>query len=146
MPPSLRGPGRSGCWSVQGSRATSDSLPAPTQDSASPTLNCSSIWRIWNDKQRHQHSEPAKKKTSAYLSANLQYPLLPSSKSTFSQPFKDQCISEVVRIGSIFILHPSVYSSFIIFILHLSKLWKAKFFILCDVIFLAKLQGGIWNW
>ena len=24
---------------------------------------------------------------------------------------------------------------------HLSKLWKAKFFILCDVIFLVRLQG-----
>ena len=36
---------------------------------------------------------------------------LPSSKSTFSQPFKEKCISEVVRIGSIIILH-------------LIKLWK----------------------
>ena len=54
-----------------------------------------------------------------------QFPLtlsLPSSKSTFSQPFKDKCISDVVRIGNV--------------IFHLSKqLWKAKFFILCDVIF-----------
>ena len=53
---------------------------------------------------------------------------LPSSKSTFSQPFKDKCISKVVGIGSIIIFH-------------LSKLWKDKFFILCDVIFLVKLQG-----
>ena len=36
--------------------------------------------------------------------------------------------SDVVRIGSIIIFH-------------LSKLWKAKFFILCDVIFLVRLQG-----
>ena len=48
-------------------------------------------------------------------------------------------ISEVVRIGS----------SIIIF--QLSKLWKAKFFILCDVIFLVRLQEefGIdhsWEW
>ena len=43
--------------------------------------------------------------------------------STFSQ---EKCISEVVRIGIIF-YHPS-------------KLWKAKFFILCDVIFLVRLQ------
>ena len=35
--------------------------------------------------------------------------------------------SEVVRIGSI--------TSF-----HLSKLWKAKFSILCDVIFLVRLE------
>ena len=26
-------------------------------------------------------------------------------------------------------------------IFHLSKRWKAKFFILCDVIFLVRLQG-----
>ena len=43
-----------------------------------------------------------------------------SSKSTFSQPLKRKCISEMVRIGSIIIFH-------------LSKLWKAKFFVLCDV-------------
>ena len=32
---------------------------------------------------------------------------LPRSKSTFSQPFKEKCINEVVRIGSIIIFHPS---------------------------------------
>ena len=53
---------------------------------------------------------------------------LPSSKRTFSQPFKEKCISEVMRIGSIIIFH-------------LSKLWKAKFFILCGVIFLVRLLG-----
>ena len=37
-------------------------------------------------------------------------------------------MSEVVRIGSIIIFH-------------LSKLRKAKFFILCDVILLVGLQG-----
>ena len=40
---------------------------------------------------------------------------------------KRKCISEVVRIGSIIIFH-------------LSKLGKAKFSILCDVIFLARQQ------
>ena len=39
----------------------------------------------------------------------------PRSKRTFSQPFKDKCIREGVRVGSIIILHPS-------------KLWKAKSF------------------
>ena len=48
-------------------------------------------------------------------------------KSTFSQPFKEKCISDVVRIDSIIIFH-------------LSKLWKVKFFILCDVTFLVRLQ------
>ena len=53
---------------------------------------------------------------------------LPSSKSTFSQPLKEKCISEVVRIGSITIFR-------------LSELWKAMFFILCEVIFLMRPQG-----
>ena len=32
---------------------------------------------------------------------------LPSSKTTFSQPFKEQCIREVVRVGSIIIFYLS---------------------------------------
>ena len=51
-----------------------------------------------------------------------------SSKSTFSQPFKRKCISEVARTGSTIIFH-------------LGKLWKAKFSIPCDAIFLVRLQG-----
>ena len=51
---------------------------------------------------------------------------------------KRNCISEVVRIGSIIIFH-------------LSKLWKANFFIRCGVIFLVRLQGKFevdrsWEW
>ena len=47
------------------------------------------------------------------------------SELILSQPFKGKmCASEVVRIVSMIICH-------------LNKLWKAKFFILCDVIFLA---------
>ena len=43
-------------------------------------------------------------------------------------------VSEVVGIGSIIIFH-------------LSKLWKAKVFILCDVIFISgEAAGEIWNW
>ena len=56
----------------------------------------------------------------------------PSAKRTFSQPFKERCISEVARIGSIIIFH-------------LGKLRKAKFFTLCDVTFLVRLQGEIWS-
>ena len=48
---------------------------------------------------------------------------LPSSKSTFSQPSKEKRISEIVRIGS------------------LSQIRNAKFFILCDVILVVRLQG-----
>ena len=59
---------------------------------------------------------------------------LPRSRSKFSQPFREKCISEVVRIDSIILFHRY-------------KLWKAKFFILCDVIFLVKLHWEeIWNW
>ena len=50
------------------------------------------------------------------------------SKCTFSQPIQEKCISEVVRISSIIIFH-------------LNKLWKAKVFVLCVVIFLVRLQG-----
>ena len=63
------------------------------------------------------------------LKAILTLPL-PSSKSTFSQPFKEKCTSDVVRIGSIITFHQS-------------KLWKAKFFILCGVIFLVRLRGNL---
>ena len=52
---------------------------------------------------------------------------LPSSKSTFSQLYKEKW-SDAVIIGSIIIFR-------------LSKLWKAKFFILCDVTFPVRLQG-----
>ena len=51
---------------------------------------------------------------------------------------KKHNLSDAMRIGSIIIFH-------------LSKLWKAKFFILCDVIFLVRLQGKFendhsWEW
>ena len=57
-------------------------------------------------------------------------------KSTFSK--KDKCISDVVRMGSIIIFH-------------LSKLWKAKFFVLCDIVFVVRLWGKFeidhsWEW
>ena len=48
--------------------------------------------------------------------------------SRFSQPFKEKYMSELVRIGGIIIFH-------------LSKLRKAKFFVLRDVLFLVRLQG-----
>ena len=64
---------------------------------------------------------------------------LPSLKSTFSQPFKEKCISEVVRISSVIIFH-------------LSKLWKSKFFIRAIVFSsVVRLQGKFeighsWEW
>ena len=64
--------------------------------------------------------------------------LLPNSKRTFSQLLEAKCMSEVVRIGSIIISH-------------MSKWWNTKFFILCDEIFLVRLQGKFeidhsWVW
>ena len=53
----------------------------------------------------------------------------PSSKSTFSQPFKRKYMSAVVRICSIIFLYWSEW------------IWKAKFSLLCNVIFLARLQS-----
>ena len=56
-------------------------------------------------------------------------PLTPKFKKyNLPTSFEEQCILEVLRIGSIIIFH-------------LSKLWIAKFFIFCDVIFLVRLQG-----
>ena len=56
----------------------------------------------------------------------------PSSESTFSQPFKEKYISEVVRIGGIIIFRPG-------------KLWKATFSILwCDIS--GEAAGEIWHW
>ena len=49
-------------------------------------------------------------------------------ESTFSQPFEAKFTSDVVRIGSLIIFH-------------LSKLCKVKFFIMCGVIFMVRLQG-----
>ena len=63
---------------------------------------------------------------------------LPSSKPTFSQTFEEKCTSEVQY-------------ELVVIIFHLSnKLWKAKFFILCDEI-LLKLWGKFeldhsWEW
>ena len=54
-------------------------------------------------------------------------------QQVLSRPL-NKCISEVVRIGNIIIFH-------------LSKLWKAKFFILCDVVvFLVRMQEKFWSW
>ena len=53
---------------------------------------------------------------------------LPSSKSTFSQPYKEMYFKWVSE---------NWYS---IIMFRVSKLWKARFSILCDVIFLVRLQ------
>ena len=54
---------------------------------------------------------------------------IPSSNSTFSQPFEEKRISEVVRNRRIVIFH----------------LWKATLFVLCGVKFLVRLQGIFWG-
>lgn len=46
------------CSTTQGSRATSDNLPAPAQDRASPTVNCSSTWRICRPKHQKTKISP----------------------------------------------------------------------------------------
>ena len=56
--------------------------------------------------------------------------LIWSSGSSFSQPFNEECISKVLRIG-------------IIIIFRLCKLWKAKFFILCDICFWWGCRGNL---
>ena len=58
--------------------------------------------------------------------------------ATILATISGECISDAARIGSIIFFH-------------LSKLWKANFFILCDVTFLVRLQGKFeadhsWEW
>ena len=66
--------------------------------------------------------------TNFRLSELLLNPSTPKFKIVHSPSLrKGKRISEVVRIGSIIIFH-------------WSKLWKVKFFMLCDVIFLVRLQ------
>ena len=66
-------------------------------------------------------------------------PFTPELKKVHSPNLsRRKCISEVARICSIIIFH-------------LSKLWKVKFSILCDVVFLVRLQGKFdidhsWEW
>ena len=55
---------------------------------------------------------------------------LPSSTRTFSEPFKEQCIREVVRSGSIIILHPSKA-------MKSHTMW-------CNIT--SEAAGEIWNW
>ena len=63
-------------------------------------------------------------------SPSLQTLSHPSSKGSFSKLLKEKCISEVVRIGSIIFFC-------------LSKLWKAKFFILCDSLLRWGCRGSL---
>ena len=58
---------------------------------------------------------------------------LPSSKSTFSQPFKDKCMNEVVINGCIIISH-------------LINLWKAKFLHTVWCYISGEGVGEIWSW
>ena len=69
---------------------------------------------------------------------NGSHPSLPSPQKYIITTFKEKYTREAGRIGSIIIFH-------------LSKLWKAKFFILYDVIFLVRLPGKFeidhsWEW
>ena len=63
----------------------------------------------------------------------------PKFKKYIAKPFNEKCtVCEVVRIGSIIIFH-------------LSKLLESKFFILCNVILMVRMQGKFeidhfWEW
>ena len=58
---------------------------------------------------------------------------LPSSKSTFSQPLQEECVSEMLRIGSIIILH-------------LSKAMKSQILRTMWWHITGEAAGEIWNW
>ena len=100
------------------------------------------LMTVWEDENTHFEQKGTE------LNGHLPNPLPEHRgwrlKSAFSQPYKEKCISDVVRIGSTIIFY-------------LNQLWKAKFSILCDVIFLVRLQekfeigsstkswSGIWS-
>ena len=69
----------------------------------------------------------------ADFSASLSTLSLPSSKRTFSQPFIEKCITEVVRNRSTLIFH-------------LSKPMKSQILhtIWCNIF--GEAAGGIWSW
>ena len=92
------------------------------------------LWGVAGTGGRQENGEGA----SQIIDVDTLYQNNGNSASTFSQTFKGKCIWVVERIGSIIIFY-------------LSKLWKAKFFILCDLIFLVRLQGKFeidhsWEW
>ena len=82
------------------------------------------------------HSRSSRHKTPKYWKAFTTVRIvilltlsLPRSKKYILPTFsREMPISQVVRVNSIIIIH-------------LSKLWKAKFSLLCDVIFLVGLEG-----
>ena len=82
------------------------------------------VFRCWTDCCRDK--TVLQSQGTVLICTKLTLSLL-SSKGTFSQPFKEKCVSEVARICSIIIFH-------------LSKLLKVKFSLLCAVIFLVRLQ------
>ena len=61
--------------------------------------------------------------------ANVSDHLCSCPRASLFQPFKEKYISRLVRIGSITIFH-------------LNDLQKTKFFILCDALFLVRMQAG----
>ena len=99
-----------------------------TSPAASPEILHHAVWRIWPFTAQsdgklllYQFSLPHLYISLKKVCENVLFEL-------GTETVKKKCIGEVVRIGSIIIFH-------------LSKLWKAKFFILCDAIFLVRLQG-----
>ena len=90
----------------------------------------SGFTREWSNNSRQCHLKQDNALSRSVLCKTVPFQLLtlslPSSKSTFSQPFQDKYISDGVRICRIVISH-------------LSRLQKNKLSILCDVIFLVRL-------
>ena len=82
---------------------------------------------IWLELKAWLCSSPFHSQVKKVHSPNLLTLSLLSSKVHSPNLLKRKCISKAVRIC-------------IKIIFHLSKLWKAKFSLLCDVIFLVRLQ------
>ena len=77
------------------------------------------VWLCWQELQSKAELTCSRRATTTGWSSK-------NNIFTFSEIFKEKCIARWWELVSIIIFHPS-------------KLWKAKFFILCNLIFLVML-------
>ena len=107
-----------------------------TRDSAKPGIDSNKEKKKKKKKNRQSSPRPL---VCVCVRENQTKWLSLGSGLTLSLPRNvEKCVTDVVRIGSVIIFH-------------LSKLWRAKFFILFDVILLVRLQekseiDSSWEW
>ena len=98
-----------------------------TLDSCNSSFQLSFLVIMWCKATVNQGWVHASSKCSIQMCENFYHSW--AHKVYSPNLLKSDCMSDVARICSIITFH-------------LSKLWKVKFSILCDVIFLVRLQGN----